>query len=42
LAEFLDSREVRNFLKLYLLPDGIHDFDEFNGIPIIFGKIFFE
>ena len=33
---------MRNFLKIYLLPDGIHDFNKFDGIPVIFVKIFLK
>jgi hypothetical protein len=33
---------MRYFLELNLLPDRIHNFSEFDGIPVIFSQILFQ
>ena len=30
------------FIKIDLLSERVHDLGEFNGIPVIFSKVFFE
>jgi hypothetical protein len=33
---------MRYFIKMDLLPEGLHDLREFHGVPVIFRQVFFQ
>jgi len=41
-TELLDCGEMGYFIEMDLFSERVHDFGEFNGIPIIFSKVLFE
>ena len=38
----MDCGELGYFIEIDLLSERIHDLGEFNGIPVIFGKVLLQ
>jgi len=38
----MDRREMGNFVEIDLLPERVHDLNEFSRVPVIFGQVLFQ